>query len=203
MSCFVAINNVQNMSLEERTLVVRGFDDRVTRDLLRELFVQAGPVVNVVLRTDFAFIEFEHKISVAYALALLSDISLYRKPLCIEPKLRYDNSYYQFVDAIKQFNQVMYQNPDFFCQFMPNPPNTSRPTPPTHHRSHESQNHRSHNQYNQRSQYDNNYRSHNHQQNHRSYEGNNYHSNQSRYEDRRYDERRYDRSYDSGRHWRR
>ncbi|CAG2182447.1 unnamed protein product, partial [Oppiella nova] len=123
----------RNMSLEERTLVVRAFDSRVHKDLLRELFVQvcvhfpafpstnafspkAGPVVNVVLRTDFAYIEFEHKASVGYALALLDGVCLYGRQLFLEPRVR-DDSAYHFVDAISQFNHVMNSNPDFFRQF--------------------------------------------------------------------------------------
>ncbi|CAG2181547.1 unnamed protein product, partial [Oppiella nova] len=111
-----AINTESNMSLEERTLVVRAFDSRVHKDLLRELFVQAGPVVNVVLRTDFAYIEFEHKASVGYALALLDGVCLYGRQLFLEPRVR-DDSAYHFVDAISQFNHVMNSNPDFFRQF--------------------------------------------------------------------------------------
>jgi len=106
------------MSLEERTLVVREVSDRVSRDLLRELFVQAGPVSNVVLRPDFAYIEFEHKISVAYALALMDGICLFGRQLFLEPKLRNNPDNYQFVSAIQQFNHVMRQNPDFFRQFL-------------------------------------------------------------------------------------
>ncbi len=56
------------MSLEERTLVVRNIDgDRLTADLLEELFANFGPVVKVVLRKSFAFIEFTVKVSVGYA----------------------------------------------------------------------------------------------------------------------------------------
>lgn len=56
------------MSLEERTLVVRNIDgDRLTANLLEELFANFGPVVKVVLRKSFAFIEFTVKVSVGYA----------------------------------------------------------------------------------------------------------------------------------------
>lgn len=58
----------QKMSLEERTLVVRNIDgDRITESLLEELFGNFGPVVRVVLRKNFAFIEFTVKVSVGYA----------------------------------------------------------------------------------------------------------------------------------------
>ncbi|XP_054168448.1 RNA-binding protein 7-like [Oppia nitens] len=104
------------MSLEERTLVVRNLDG-VSRDLLVELFNQAGPVVNVVLRTDFAYIEFEHKVSVGYSLALFEGIYMFGRPLHLEPKVRNDSSNYHFVGALNQFNHVMHYNPDFFRQF--------------------------------------------------------------------------------------
>lgn len=56
------------MSLEERTLVVRNIDgDKLSVDLLDELFSNFGPVVKVVLRKNFAFIEFSVKSSVGYA----------------------------------------------------------------------------------------------------------------------------------------
>jgi len=56
------------MSLEERTLVVRNIDgDRLTTDLLEELFANFGPVVKIVLRKNFAFIEYSKKESVGYA----------------------------------------------------------------------------------------------------------------------------------------
>lgn len=56
------------MSMEERTLVVRNIDgDRLSIDLLDELFSNFGPLVRVVLRSSFAFIEYTKKESVGYA----------------------------------------------------------------------------------------------------------------------------------------
>ncbi len=56
------------MSMEERTLVVRDIDgDRLSIDLLDELFSNFGPLVRVVLRPTFAFIEYTKKESVGYA----------------------------------------------------------------------------------------------------------------------------------------
>lgn len=55
--------------LEERTLVVRNFDpDLTTKELLEELFSNFGPINNVVLKRDFAFIGYTEPESVAYAL---------------------------------------------------------------------------------------------------------------------------------------
>ena len=56
------------MSLEERTLVLRNIDgDNLSVDLLTELFSNFGPVLKIVLRRDFAFIEYAVKDAVAYA----------------------------------------------------------------------------------------------------------------------------------------
>ena len=58
----------ERMSLEEKTLVVRQIDERVTLPLLTELFNNFGPVVKIVMLTNHAFVEFKDRDSVAYAL---------------------------------------------------------------------------------------------------------------------------------------
>ena len=56
------------MSMEERTLVVRNIDgDKLSIGLLEELFSNFGPLVRVVLRPTFAFVEYTKKESVGYA----------------------------------------------------------------------------------------------------------------------------------------
>lgn len=77
------------MSLQERTLVVRNFDpDRTTAKLLKELCIQAGPVKNVVIKPDHAFVEYEDIESVGYSRALLDGVQLFKRTLSMEPKLR-------------------------------------------------------------------------------------------------------------------
>ena len=73
--------------IQERTLKVSNIDPKVTKELLFELFIQCGPVKNVVLKPDFAFIEFEHQVSVGYALALMDGVHLYGKQLDLKPKI--------------------------------------------------------------------------------------------------------------------
>jgi len=81
------------MSLQERTLVIKNFDPNLTtNELLKELCIQAGPLRNVVLKTDHAFVEFEDVDSVAYAKALLDGVRLFGRPLVMEPKLRDDRN---------------------------------------------------------------------------------------------------------------
>ena len=76
------------MSLQERTVVVRNFDpDRVTKELLEELFVQTGPVRNIVFRSDHAFVEFEDVESVGYSKALLDGVMLHGKKLNVNAKI--------------------------------------------------------------------------------------------------------------------
>lgn len=56
------------MSMEERTLVVRNIDgDKIDLDLLEELFTNFGPLIRIVLRKSFAFVEYTTKESVGYA----------------------------------------------------------------------------------------------------------------------------------------
>lgn len=77
------------MSLQDRTIVVKNFDpERTTNKLLKELCLQAGPVRNVVLRSDHAFVEYEDVESVGYAKALLDGVQLFDRHLSFEPKTR-------------------------------------------------------------------------------------------------------------------
>lgn len=77
------------MSLQERTLVVKNFDpEKTTPKLLKELFLQAGPVRNVVVRPDHAFVEFEDVESVGYSKALLDSVVMFDRQLVMEPKTR-------------------------------------------------------------------------------------------------------------------
>lgn len=77
------------MSLQERTLVVKNFDpEKTTPMLLKELCIQAGPVKNVVIKPDHAFVEFEDVESVGYSKALLDGVVMFGQKLILEPKLK-------------------------------------------------------------------------------------------------------------------
>lgn len=85
------------MSLQERTLVIKNFDpEKTTHDLIKELCIQGGPVKNVVVRPDHAFVEFEHKESVGYAKALFDGVVLFGRKLVMEPKLKNDPYYFEY-----------------------------------------------------------------------------------------------------------
>lgn len=91
------------MSLQERTLVVRNFDpDKTTQKLLKELCLQAGPVRNVVIRQDHAFVEFDDVESVGFSKALLDGIKLHGRKLCLEPKLKTEG-YYRYTKLLQNY----------------------------------------------------------------------------------------------------
>lgn len=104
------------MSLEERSIRVRNLPPKVTRDHLYELFMQAGPVCNVVYRDDHAFIEFVHKDSVGFALALFEGIALFGQMLDLSAKkpdevtifFRLITRKRNFVIIIDCFNIIIY-----------------------------------------------------------------------------------------------
>lgn len=91
------------MSLQERTLVVKNFDpEKTSQKLLKELCLQAGPVRNVVVRQDHAFVEFEDVESVGFAKALLDGVILHKKKLYMEPKLRTAH-YYKYTRLLQDY----------------------------------------------------------------------------------------------------
>ena len=93
-----------NADLQSRTLRVTEFHSDVTKELLKELFNQVGPVRNVVLRPDHAFIEFQDTDSVAYALAAMDGVHIFGVPLRMEPKLN-DPAAYRFFQQLKLFER--------------------------------------------------------------------------------------------------
>lgn len=86
-----------------------GFDPKVTKELLKELFIQVGPVRNVVLRPDHAFVEFQDQDSVAYALAAMDGIHMFGRPLRLEPKIHEPDAF-RYLEQLKLFER----RPDLF-----------------------------------------------------------------------------------------
>jgi len=74
---------------QDATVYVGGLDEKVTESLLWELFVQAGPVVNVHMPKDrvslnhqgYGFVEFIGEEDADYAIRILNMIKLYGKPV--------------------------------------------------------------------------------------------------------------------------
>ncbi|GAB6019408.1 Splicing factor 3B subunit 4 [Chamberlinius hualienensis] len=74
---------------QDATIYVGGLDEKVTESLLWELFVQAGPVVNVHMPKDrvtqlhqgYGFVEFMGEEDAEYAIKIINMIKLYGKPI--------------------------------------------------------------------------------------------------------------------------
>lgn len=74
---------------QDATIYVGGLDEKVSEALLWELFVQAGPVVNVHMPKDrvtqmhqgYGFIEFMGEEDADYAIKIMNMIKLYGKPI--------------------------------------------------------------------------------------------------------------------------
>ncbi|GMT19516.1 hypothetical protein PFISCL1PPCAC_10813, partial [Pristionchus fissidentatus] len=77
---------------EERSVYVTNLNSEVTEDLLKELFIQVGPVESVFLKKNegggsgFALIAFEDAESVLFAVETLDEVRLYNTALCVKPK---------------------------------------------------------------------------------------------------------------------
>jgi len=74
---------------QDATIYVGGLDEKVSDSLLWELFVQAGPVVNVhmpkdrvtMLHQGYGFVEFLAEEDADYAIKIMNMIKLYGKPV--------------------------------------------------------------------------------------------------------------------------
>lgn len=85
-----------------RTVWVGNLDSRVSEELLWELFLQAGPLESVRIPKDyktgklrnFAFVVFQHEVSVPYVMELMNQIKLFDSPLriCLKNKPSNDNA---------------------------------------------------------------------------------------------------------------
>ena len=73
----------------DATIYVGGLDEKVNESLLWELFVQAGPVVNVHMPKDrvtmmhqgYGFVEFLSEEDADYSIKIMNMIKLYGKPI--------------------------------------------------------------------------------------------------------------------------
>ncbi|XP_022602046.1 RNA-binding protein 7-like [Seriola dumerili] len=82
------------MGIEEetdRTLFIRNLDQRVTEELLFELFLQAGPLTKTKIPKDsdgkqktFGFAVYKHEVSVPYAMQLLDGTSLFGRTIHVQ-----------------------------------------------------------------------------------------------------------------------
>lgn len=82
---------------DQRTVWCGNLSDKLTEELLFELFLQAGPVRRVKIPKDkdgkqlsYAFVTFKHMESVLYAISLLEGITLFDRKLNLKPRQRQD-----------------------------------------------------------------------------------------------------------------
>lgn len=78
---------------DERTIFCGNLSDKVTEEILYELFLQTGPLTRVKIPKDregrqsnYGFVTFKHPESVQYAIKLLNGIPLYDRKLCLKPR---------------------------------------------------------------------------------------------------------------------
>ncbi|XP_073822236.1 uncharacterized protein isoform X2 [Musca autumnalis] len=79
----------------QRTLFVANLDEKVTEELLYEVFLQAGPIERARIPKDnngrqrtFGFVTYTSKCTAPYAMHLYQGLTLYRKSLTIKYKGR-------------------------------------------------------------------------------------------------------------------
>lgn len=85
-----------------KTLYVTGYDrKRTTKDLLRELFTQGGPVVDITMFDTHAYVLFQHEESVPYCLALFNDVEMFGSKLRMSPRFKTENTF-AYVDYLSQ-----------------------------------------------------------------------------------------------------
>lgn len=85
----MAAANVIEERNQDATVYVGGLDEQVTESLVWELFIQAGPVVNVHMPKDrvtavhqnYGFVEFLGEEDAEYAIKVLNMIKLFGKPI--------------------------------------------------------------------------------------------------------------------------
>ncbi|OMJ09710.1 Splicing factor 3B subunit 4 [Smittium culicis] len=87
--------SIQTERNQEATVYIGNLDERVTSQLIWELMVQAGPVVNVHLPKDrvtqmtqgYGFCEFQTEEDASYAVNIMNMVKLYGKPIRVNKAL--------------------------------------------------------------------------------------------------------------------
>lgn len=87
----------------KRTLYVTGFNSKlIKKRLLKELFSQGGPVMDVTLFETHAYVLFQHVESVPYCLALFNDIEMFGDKLRLKPRSFSDGNPYTHLDYLAE-----------------------------------------------------------------------------------------------------
>ncbi|XP_061374224.1 uncharacterized protein LOC133316484 [Gastrolobium bilobum] len=102
---------------QDATAYVGNLDPQITEELLSELFVQAGPVVNVYVPKDrvttqhqgYGFVEFRTEEDADYAIKVLNMIKLYGKPIRVNKASQLDSDVDEklLYDAFSAFGVIV------------------------------------------------------------------------------------------------
>lgn len=101
----MAAGRDQDVTRAMKTLYVSGFDQRLmTKELLEELFVQGGPVTDVKLLDNHAYVQFEDMESVSYCLALFNDIEIHGRKLRVnaKKKSKYTSHHLKYLSKVRE-----------------------------------------------------------------------------------------------------
>lgn len=89
-----AKQNAVNDDRAKKTLYVTGFNSKnTTKQLLKELFTQGGPVADITMFDTHAYVRFQHQESVPYCLALFNEVELFGDKLRLNPRHKSDNTF--------------------------------------------------------------------------------------------------------------
>ncbi|XP_029636296.1 RNA-binding protein 7-like [Octopus sinensis] len=88
------------MDAQERTLYVGNLPEKITEELLYELFLQSGPLEKVFIPKErsYAFVQFKHSESIPYTLQIYDGVSLHGKVLALrarQPRMNNQPEEYQ------------------------------------------------------------------------------------------------------------
>lgn len=124
--------SVDEVDEESRTLWVGGINSQVNEEILFELFINCGPLENVIIPKDkqtmkqrgFGFVIFEHKESLPYAIKQMSGIKLFGQQIIPKISIKNRNSrnqssggctevLYELDDSVMKNQQVQNNNTNY------------------------------------------------------------------------------------------
>ncbi|KAG8187430.1 hypothetical protein JTE90_009503 [Oedothorax gibbosus] len=101
------------MDEKEQTLYCGNLSEKVTEDLLYELFLQAGPLESVSIPKDkdgrqknFGFVKFKHSVSVQYAVALMDGVALFGRILRLDVRSGSANAFNPFLEKLREYQRM-------------------------------------------------------------------------------------------------
>ncbi|XP_076366864.1 uncharacterized protein LOC143255298 [Tachypleus tridentatus] len=100
---------------DRKVLWCGNLSEKVSEDLLYELFLQAGPLEGITIPKDkegkrrpYAFITFKHEESVSYTMALLDGIKLFGRQLRLQHRSGSDTKQNKYLLAMEAHQRSLY-----------------------------------------------------------------------------------------------